>query len=128
MAATYLTSVSVIGTGPAIVYGVPKLTEPVRLTVESGAVKDYLTGVLGQGIGRVRGTVKNTPATPVRRKVRLIRARDGLVIREQWSDPVTGAYDFKYVDELQIFTVVSYDHTELYNAVIGDRLVPELMP
>lgn len=90
--------------------------------------KDYLTGVLGQGIGRVVGTVKDTPDSPVYRKVRLIRERDGLPMREMWSDPTTGAYDFQYVDELQTYTVVSYDHTKNFRAVIADGLTPELMP
>jgi hypothetical protein len=83
---------------------------------------------LGKGRGRVRGTVKVTPNTPVYRKVRLIRERDGVVIREQFSPPVTGAYDFKFIDELQKWTVVSYDYETLYRAVIADNLTPELMP
>ena len=98
-------------------------------------MKDYITGVLGQGIGRVRSTVqeKGTPNTPVHRRVRLMRECDGLVLREQWSDPVTGAYDFQFVDELQTYTVLSYDHTRNFRAVIADGLTlangtVELMP
>lgn len=115
-----------LGTGPAIIYGTPGITPPVYLGVESGCVKDYITGVLGQGVGRVRGTIKEkgTVNTPLHRKVRLIREKDGLVIREAWSDPVTGAYDFKYVDEAQTFTVISYDYTGAYRAVIADNQVP----
>lgn len=66
--------------------------------------------------------------TPVRRRVRLIRDRDGLLIRETWSDPATGEYDFQYVDETEKFTVLSYDHTGNFRAVVADRLTPELMP
>jgi hypothetical protein len=109
-------------------YGTPQLDEPVYFSVPSGSVKDYTTGVLGKGIGRIQGTVKNTPNTPVYRKVRLHREIDGLLMRELWSDPVTGAYDFRYVDELQKYTVLSYDHTGTYNGVIGAAIVPELMP
>ena len=103
---------------------------PTRLTIESGSIKDTLTGVLGEGVGRVKGTVaiKGTPNQFVHRKVRLIREHDGRVIREMWSNPVTGEYDFKYVDELQKFTVVSYDHLLNFRAVISDNLTPELMP
>lgn len=81
-------------------------------------LRDHLTGLLGTGRGRVAGTVKEkgTPNAPVYRKVRLIREKDGLLIRELWSHPVTGAYSFDYVDELQLFTVLSYDHTGAYNA------------
>lgn len=125
-----------IGTGPAIIYGIPQLQEPVRLGVESGAVKDFITGVLGKGIGRVRGTVKlkaDPVNTPLKRRVRLIRERDGLQVRETWSDPITGIYDFPYIDELQTWTVVSYDYTHDKRAVIADGLSlenggVELMP
>lgn len=88
------------------------------------------------GNGRVRGTVKekHTPANvPVFRRVRLIRERDGYVLREQWSDPATGAYDFQWVNENYRYTVLSYDHTENYQATANDNLTiangkVELMP
>ncbi len=116
-----------VGTGPAMIYGIPLLDDPVHLGVESGSIKDLITGVLGQGLGRVKGHVKNTPSIPVYRKVRLIRERDSLLIRELWSDPITGAYDFKYVDELQKYTILGYDHTGSYNGVIAANVTPELM-
>lgn len=128
MTTTHLVGVEVLGVGSAMAFGTPRLDGPVYLSVESGAVKDYITGALGQGIGRVRGHVKNTPSTPVYRKVRLHRERDGLLIRELWSDPVTGAYDFRYVDELQKYTILSYDHTGTHNGVIAASITPELMP
>ena len=87
------------------------------------------------GAGRVRNTVKEkgAPDTPVHRRVRLVRERDGLVVREQWSNPATGAYDFQFVDALQTYTVLSYDHTLNFRAVIADGLTlangtVELMP
>ena len=116
---------AILGTGPVMVYGAGRTMPPQRLTIESGAIKDLLTGVLGQGIGRVSGTVelKNTPDnTPLMRRVRLIRERDGLQVRETWSDPVTGIYDFTYIDELQTWTVVSYDYTHDERAVVADGL------
>ena len=127
---------AVISAKPPIVYGTTVPVPPVvRLRVEDGSVKDYTTGVLGAGIGRVRNTVKEkgAPDTPVRRRVRLVRERDGLVVREQWSNPATGAYDFQFVDELQTYTVLSYDHTLNFRAVIADGLTlangtVELMP
>ena len=113
-----------VGAAPAIAYGTPRIALPAHLSVEAGSVKDQLTGVLGQGIGRVRGTVKETgtPNAPLKRRVRLVRDRDGLQVRELWSDPVTGEYDFRYVDELQAWTVVSYDHLNNYRAVVADNL------
>lgn len=118
------------GGGPIITYGIPQITNPDYLSIESGSVKDQITGVLGKGIGRVKGTVatKGSPNQPVHRKVRLIRERDGVVIREVWSNAATGEYDFQWVDEAQTFTVVSYDHLHNYRAVIADNLTPELMP
>ena len=126
----------VISNAPPMVYGVAVPTPGVvRLKVTDGSVRDYTAGVLGQGIGRVRSTVqeKGTPNTPVHRRVRLVRECDGLVLREQWSDPVTGAYDFQFVDEMQTYTVLSYDHTRNFRAVIADGLTlangtVELMP
>lgn len=114
-----------LATGPVMSYGIPKVSPPVYLGIESGSVKDLQTGVLGQGIGRVRATVKlkNTPVnTPLKRRVRLIRECDGLQVRETWSDPVTGIYDFTYIDELQTWTVVSYDYAHDKRAVIADGL------
>jgi hypothetical protein len=45
------------------------------------------------GRGRISGTVKDkgTPNMPVRRRVRLYQDRDGLLVRETWSDATTGA-------------------------------------
>lgn len=82
------------------------------------------------GRGYISGTTKNdgTPTDfPVRRRVRLMRDKDGIPIRETWSDAVTGAYLFTEIDERFTYTVTSYDHTENFRAVIADRITPELM-
>lgn len=103
---------------------------PVRVGVEGGALKDYTSGVMGKGVGRVHGTVKlkgEPTNTPLRRKVWLLRQRDGVKIRETWSDAATGEYEFNYIDELQLWTVVSFDHTQDKRAVIADGLVPEVI-
>jgi len=75
----------------------------------------------------VVGTVKNTPATPVRRRVLLIEEATRAVIRETWSEAATGAYFFGRVAMNTTFTVVSYDHTQAFRAVVADRVVPEVM-
>lgn len=89
------------------------------------ARRDYNLG----GNGRIAGTVKEigTPNAPVFRRVRLIRERDGMPVREIWSNQVTGAYSFDYIDELQLYTVLSYDHLGNYRAVVADRLTPEVI-
>ena len=120
---TFISPLAVIGVGPIIKYGTPTGLTLGVLSVDAG-LRDFTSGVLGKGIGRVRGTVKlaGTPSLPVSRRVRLVREKDGLVVREQWSIPATGGYDFKYVDEMQSWTVISYDHTLDKRAVIADNL------
>jgi hypothetical protein len=90
---------------------------------------DYLTGVRGEGIGRISGTVKDkgTPNIPTFARVRLVRERDFLPMRETWSDPTTGAYQFDYVDEMQKYTVIAFDHTHNERAVIADNLTPDII-
>ncbi|QNK69187.1 hypothetical protein [Variovorax sp. PAMC26660] len=97
--------------------------------------KDHLTGVLGQGIGRVRGntfdySVPNNK--PYSCRVRLIRETDGLQMRELWSG-ADGGYDFTYVDELQSYTVLAQYLNHGKRAVLADGLTlanggVELMP
>lgn len=127
----FLSTAIVIGSKPVMVYGSTLLAPPrLALTVARG-LPDRISGMLGRGIGRIRGTVKrkDTPANaPLRRRVRLIRERDGLKMRETWSDAATGAYQFDYIDELQRWTVITYDHEHNYRAEVADNLTPELMP
>lgn len=91
---------------------------------------NYYDPPLGAGLGRVVGAVKDDadPDVPVYRKVRLHRMRDGICVGEQWSDKVTGVYDFRYVDELQRYYVVAFDHGLNFRAVIADNLAPTLLP
>lgn len=126
----------VFGSTPPAEYGKGNdAGQPLYFSVESGSVRDQITGVIGVGIGRVKGTVKvsGSPNVAVERKVRLIRDKDGLVLREMWSDKVSGEYDFRYIDEAQSFSVLSYDYQNNYRAVIADNLTlanggVELMP
>ena len=89
------------------------------------------------GRGRVWGTTElhtdsgDAPIGP--RRVRLHRMRDGLVVREQWSDAATGVYDFRYVDESAEYYVTAFDFTRDKQAVSADNLTVagggvELMP
>lgn len=81
-----------------------------------------------RGNGKIVGTVKEkgTPDAPVARRVILHRQRDGIPIRETWSN-VAGAYSFLYIDETEKYYVVSFDHTGDYQGVVADKLTPELM-
>lgn len=97
--------------------------------------RDHLTGVLGRGIGRVRGKTfdyANPANKPYRCRVRLIRETDGMQMRELWSG-VDGSYDFQYVDELQSYSVLAYYLEHGKRAVVSDGLTlasgkVELMP
>lgn len=84
------------------------------------------------GTGLVAGTTKNyaeppDPNYPVVRRVRLLRQRDGVVIRVVWSN-AAGEYRFEHVLEGQLYDVVSHDHTGAFNAVIAASILAEPMP
>lgn len=103
---------------PVASFGLSRWARPLQ------GRQDFLTGDLGRGIGRVKGTTKDkgSPNVPVSERVRLHRQIDGKVIRETLSTPGTGAYSFDYVDELQAYYVVSFDHDLAFRAVIADNL------
>jgi hypothetical protein len=86
--------------------------------------RDMNWNYIGQGIGRLKGTTKDkgTPNVPVSERVRLYRQKDGMLMREVFSTPGTGAYSFDYIDELDVYFVVSFDHDLNFRAVIADNL------
>ncbi len=95
-------------------------------TSDAEARRDMLLG----GNGVINGTVKekSTPTNvPLYRRVRLIEQRSGYPVAETWSNATTGNYSFANIDRSLKYTVVSYDHTGLYRAVIADNLTPDLM-
>jgi hypothetical protein len=77
---------------------------------------------------KVFGTTKITgsPATATRVKVTLHDQLSGRVVRSQWTNSATGAYQFNYIRN-GAFYLVAFDHTKNYRAVIADQLVPEAM-
>jgi hypothetical protein len=83
--------------------------------------------VVLDGSGQITGTVKNAPSTPVRRKVLLMDEATQQTIRETWSDAVTGAYSFTHIAMGRNYTVISYDHTLAFRAVVADRVMAEAM-
>lgn len=87
-------------------------------------VKDAQDG----GKFKVQGTVAidATPDIPVRRKVRLFCLQSGRLVRETWSDPVTGAYLFDCIRQGP-WLVVSHDYANSYNAVVADNILGEPM-
>lgn len=72
------------------------------------------------------GSTKNTgtPNAPVRRRVRLHDQSTGRLVREMWSDPVTGAYQFTGL-HAGTYYVTSFDHTGTYNGeIMSDVVLP----
>lgn len=80
---------------------------------------------------RIVGTVKEVAVpsnAPLRRRVLLIDEVSRRTIRETWSDATTGVYVFNQIAGApRRYTVVSYDHTGQYRAVIADNLEAEPM-
>jgi hypothetical protein len=91
------------------------------LSAGLGAHNYYFTGP-----GQILGTIKNSPSTPVQRKVLLMDESSHLIVRSTWSHATTGAYAFTNIPLNRRYTVLSYDHTETYRAVIADRVLAEL--
>ena len=99
-------------------------TLPELGTSEQPAVLSFFDAYNG-GFGIVSATVKekHTPVnTPLRRKVVLIDEASQLVIRATWSDAATGNYEFLGVKESAAYTVLSYDHTGAFRAVVASGL------
>ena len=102
--------------GAAAPYSGPKL-----LALQKSG--DYIHG----GKGFITGTVeeKATPNIPLRRRVRLHRDVDGMMVRETWSDAVTGAYTFTDINPAYTYTVVAYPVTgENLPALVHHGVIP----
>lgn len=83
-----------------------------------------------KGRGRITGTVKEKASPtdkPIRRRVRLYREPDGLLVQTVWSHPATGVYEFYGIPLDTAYTVISHDYQGLYRAVLADNLAPELI-
>lgn len=83
------------------------------------------------GRGRITGTVKRDADPvdlPLRRRVRIHREVDGMMLRATWSDATTGAYLFTDINPAIKYTVISYDHEHNYRAVVADNITPEVLP
>lgn len=78
----------------------------------------------GRIAANVRG--KGTPNFPLSRRVRLYRERDGMFIAQTWSD-AQGNYQFDYIEEGEVYTVISHDYMKTYRAAVSDGLVPTII-
>lgn len=117
--------------------GIARLDSSVpQAKVKGGAVgyyrgqKVWRRNVYQGGNGRIVGSVaiKGSPNTPVQRRVRLFNEKTGLLVREVFSDPITGAYEFLYVSMDHKYTVVTFDYDNNYRAVVADNITAEFAP
>ena len=117
-----------IAVGVDLFASTPTLSQTLTTVFLLDATSPYIDRDFG-GFGRIAGTVKEdgTPDVPVKRRVRLHREQDGLLIREVWSHPTTGAYSFDHIDTTKRYTVITYDYEHDYRAVIADNITPEAM-
>lgn len=73
------------------------------------------------GSGTLQGTVTEN-GVPGKYRVRLYAQDTGLLARETWSDPVTGHYEFRFLNTTREFFLVAFDHTAtITNAAIRDH-------
>lgn len=87
------------------------------------ATSDYWHG----GAGVISGAVKkdDTPTdVPLRRQVRALREVDSRFVREVWSDAVTGEYLIPDVDPAYKYTLLAFDHTGEFEAVVATGVTP----
>lgn len=123
------------GANPAIPICAPKFINenfvPNALPyARSAAPTEDLVWYQNKGPGRVYGTLKiaGTPNTPVARLLKIHRDSDGAAVGTTVSEPALGTYEFAGLWMDETYTVVAFDHTRTYRAVVADKLVPELAP
>lgn len=97
-------------------------------TAQVGAIKGADTE--NGGDASIYGTVElytQTGNIPLPRRVRLHRSRDGMLVRETWSD-AQGHYRFDGISERYTYDVIAWDHEGLQQSVVANDLTPEVMP
>jgi hypothetical protein len=115
---------------PALIQQLPQGTIPVIPIARSAGPTVARRDIYFTGDGAIYGTVKEqgSPANvPLRRKVLLLDETTNIIMRETWSDAVTGAYSFANIDRSRRYTVITYDYTNNYRAVIADNLVASVV-
>ena len=110
-------------TNPPVLLYTPSVPPPTSAAVGHMREHTFFDAYNG-GVGNIIGTVKekNTPAnTPLHRRVLLVDEASRITIRETWSDPITGAFEFRGVKQGVKYSTISYDHLHNYRAVIADN-------
>lgn len=63
-----------------------------------------------------------------RRRVRLYRDQDGMLVSETWSRASDGYYEFTNLDPVYRYTTIAYDYQHDFRAVAADNLTAEVAP
>lgn len=127
--------------GTVFLAPVLRTTEPEReVTAASSLVPPHTAGhplvpqtvcdVECGGQGSIYGTVElyaQAGNIPLPRRVRLHRSRDGLLVRETWSN-AQGEYRFDGITDRYTYDVIAWDHEGLQRSVVANDLTPEVMP
>ena len=105
-------------------------SSPVPASVTTRSRAQLARDVEVNGSGTLYGTTKTkgTPNAPTKARVVLLHQRSKLPVREVWSDPVTGYYEFRGIDTAQQFIVLAEDADGNFRPVAANRLTPEVLP
>lgn len=91
-----------------------------------GSRVDIQDGGAGHIHGVVQEYVNDSLSLPLRRRVRLVHQKSGRLVREAWSDAVTGDYEFAGLRTDETYHVETFDHEGRFRGVMADGLVPQV--
>lgn len=95
---------------------------------EASCAAAFTLDIEDGGSGALYGTVSRlvgAATSPLGRRVRLHEQRSGRLIRETWSDPLTGAYRFTDLKVGPEYCAIAFDHERQNFAVAADGQLAE---
>lgn len=109
--------------------GVMPPPQGLGLTQQIKAAGKLLDAEFG-GVYRIYGSVarKSMPTNiPLKRRVRLHRSRDGMLVRETWSKE-DGSYEFIEISGRYEYDVIAWDHELQDFSTVANNQLAEPMP
>lgn len=126
--ATYLAPINrtAVPSAGRVAASAPSSASAVRGVPAASVARDIEHG----GPGTIYGTtqIKGTPNAPAKARVVLLHQRSKLPVRETWSDPATGYFEFRGVDTSQQFLTLAEDVAGNFRPVAANKLTPEVLP
>lgn len=117
---------SIVAVGVKVVSGAQSIdpANPSVRVLRVSQFHDAEHGGRGMLYGRV--TIDGLPSgTPVSRRVRLFRSRDGCLVREVWS-AADGSYRFEGINERYEYDIEAWDHEKNYFSAVANNQIPEV--